>query len=201
MKKFFMTLAVAAMALGAMTSCGSKAETEGKDEGKELKTKIENCTDPDSLKIYVEQAHEYAAKLEAEGKGAEAEGYLDELLPVVQQKDSAAASYFQQLKSKAVEEVNEAKEAAKEAKDSVASAGKHAVEAGKDAVNAGKDAVKGAAESAEKKVSDAAAEAKQKGTEAVDAAKQKGSEAVNSAKQKGADAVQKGADAVKGLLK
>ena len=77
-----------------------------------MKAKIENCTDTDSLRIYVEQAQAYAQKLEAEGKGEEAEAYLSKITPVVQEKDPSVASYFEELKSKAKEEVEEVKDKA-----------------------------------------------------------------------------------------
>ncbi len=164
MKKVFMTLAIATAAIGSLTSCGSKAAREGSDEGEALKAKIENCTDPDSLKIYVEQAQTYAQKLEAEGKGEEAEAYLNKIVPVVQKKDPSVATYFEELKTKAGEEVTEAKEAV----DSVAGAVK-------DKSAAVVDSVKNA-----------------EAANAVEGVKKAGSDAVEAAKEKSAAAVQKG---------
>ena len=36
---------------------------KAKDEGADLKAKIESCTNPDSMKVYVQQAQAYAEKL------------------------------------------------------------------------------------------------------------------------------------------
>ena len=194
MKKVFLSLAVALMAAGALSSCGSKAADQGADEGEALKVKIENCSDPDSLKIYVEQAQEYAQKLEAEGKGEEAEAYLNKLLPAVQAKDPSVASYFEELKSKAKEEVSEVKEGV----DSLAnSAVDEAKKAGEDVKEAGEKAVNNAKEAGANAVN----AAKEKGAEAVDAAKNAGANAVEKGKEKASEAVQKGADNVKKLLK
>ncbi len=147
-----MTLTIAAAAIGSLTSCGSKAAREGSDEGEALKAKIENCTDPDSLKIYVEQAQTYAQKLEAEGKGKEAEAYLNKIVPVVQKKDPSVATYFEELKTKACE--------AKEAVDSVAGAVKDKSAAVVDSVkNAGANAVEG--------VKNAGSDAAQQGADKV----------------------------------
>lgn len=187
-------MAVAFMAAGALTSCGSKAATEGADEGEALKAKIENCTDTDSLKMYVEKAQEYAQKLEAEGKGEEAEAYLNKIVPAVQEKDPSVLSYFEELKAKAKAEVNEVKESA----DSIAS---DAVEGVKEAgANAVED-VKNAGNAAVEKGANAVNAAKEKGAEAVNSAVDKGANAVEKGKEKASDAVQKGADKVKNLLK
>ena len=76
-KLFFSSLAVAAV---LMTACSSKTtEKEATDEGAAIKAKIENCSDPDSLKIYVQQAKDYAAKLEKEGNDTAAQAYLNEV--------------------------------------------------------------------------------------------------------------------------
>lgn len=194
MKKLFLSMAAALLAASALTSCGSKATTEAADEGDALKAKIENCTDSDSLRIYVDQAQEYARKLEAEGKGAEAEAYLNALVPTIQEKDPSVASYFEELKAKAKEEVNAAKEGADSianaAVDNVKEAGENVKEAGENAVDAAKEAGKNAVNSA-----------KEKGKEAVDAARNAGANAVEKGKEKTSEAVQKGADKVKDLLK
>ncbi|MDE5684680.1 MAG: hypothetical protein K2I39_10800 [Muribaculaceae bacterium] len=52
MKKLVLT-AIVALALAA-TSCGTKS-TQGVSAS-DIKSKIENCSNPDSLKIYVDQA-------------------------------------------------------------------------------------------------------------------------------------------------
>ena len=194
MKKLFLSMAVALMTAGALTSCGSKAATEGADEGEALKMKIENCSDPDSLRIYVEQAQEYAQKLETEGKGVEAEAYINTLMPTVQKKDPSVASYFQELKAKAKEEV-------KEVKDGVDSVANSAVEGAKEVGENVKEAGENAVNTAKEAGANAVNSAKEKGAEAVDAAKNAGTNAVEKGKEKASDAVQKGADNVKKLLK
>lgn len=60
MKKLILSFAV--LATLAATSCGTSVK-KAEDEGAVIKAKIENCTNPDSLKIYVQQAKDYAAKL------------------------------------------------------------------------------------------------------------------------------------------
>lgn len=187
MKKLFLTLAVAAMAVGSLASCASKAEREAGDEGEALKAKIENCTDPDSLKIYIDEAQTYAQKLEAEGKGEEAEAYLNKLVPVVEKKDPSVSSYFQELKEKAKEEVKDAKEAADSVANAAADKGKEAVDSVKSKAGQAVDAAKTAAQNA--------------GSAAVDATKKAANDAVNKGKDAVSDAAQKGADKVKDLLK
>ena len=83
MKKILF-VAVVAMA-ATLASCSGTKQAE--DKGAALKAKIENCTNPDSLKLYVQQAQEYAQKLIAEGKDKEAQAYLDEVTPAVTAKD------------------------------------------------------------------------------------------------------------------
>lgn len=194
MKKLFLSMAVALMTAGALTSCGSNSAKEGADEGEALKAKIENCSDPDSLRMYVEQAQEYAQKLEAEGKGTEAEAYLNALIPTVQAKDPSVGAFFEELKAKAAAEVNAAKDGVdsltNSAVENAKEAGENVKEAGENAVNAAKEAGVNAVNSA-----------KEKGAEAVDAAKKAGSNAVEKGKEKVSDAAQKGADKVKDLLK
>ena len=204
MKKLFLTMAVAAMTAGVLTSCGSKAATAA-DEGEALKAKIENCSNPDSLKVYVEQAKEYAKKLEAEGKGQDAEAYLDEIIPAVKAKDASVASYFEELKDKAADEVNNVKEGvdsvATSAVDAAKEAGENVKEAGENAVNSAKEAAANAVDAAKEKVANAADAAKEKAANAVDAAKEKATNAADAAKEKASNAAQKEADKVKNLLK
>ena len=81
MKKLILATVVAAGAL-LMASCTSKAEKSEKD----LAAKIENCTNTDSIKVYVDQAKAYAQKLVSEGKVDEAKKYLEQIEPVVKAK-------------------------------------------------------------------------------------------------------------------
>lgn len=180
MKKLLFTLAaVATLSLGACQSSEQKAA----DEGAELKAKIENCNDPDSLAILVGQAKAYADKLMSEGKDSDAAAFLDEVTPTIDKKDPSLKEAFQNLG-----------DAVKTAADSVGSSVKDAAENAKDAAG---DALENA-----KEKGDAAVEtAKEKGAAAVETAKEKGAAAVDNAKQKAADAINKGADKLKDAVK
>ncbi len=168
-KLFFSLLAVAAV---IVTSCSSKTtEKEATDEGAAIKAKIENCSDPDSLKIYVQQAKDYAAKLVKEGNDTAAQAYLNEVAPVVRTKDPTAVNVFDQLEAKADSTVSAAVEKADSLKDVAADAAKAKVEEGK-----------------------------AKATEAANNVKDKAAAAADAAKQKTADAAQSAADKVKDVL-
>lgn len=171
MKKLVLT-AIVAIALAA-TSCGTKQT--GEVSASDLKTKIENCTNPDSVKIYVDQAKDYAKKLVDEGKIDEARKYLDQIEPVVKEKAPSLSSTF--------DAVNTALGKVKEV------AGDKAEEA-KDAAAAATDSVKNAADNAVQNAKDAASDAAQKTKDAVE-----------NAKDAASDAAQQGADKVKDLLK
>lgn len=170
MKKLvFSLLAIAAV---VVTSCSSKTtDAEAQDEGAVIKAKIENCSDPDSLKIYVQQAKDYAAKLVKEGNDTAAQAYLDEVAPVVREKDPTAVSVFDQLEAKADSTVSAAVEKADSLKDAAA------------------DAVKAKAE-----------ESKEKASQALNDAKDKAADKVDEAKAKAADATQSAADKLKNAI-
>lgn len=157
------------------------AEKKAEDKGAALKAKIENCSDPDSLKIYIDEAKDYADQLVKEGKDAAATDFLNEVTPAVKAKDPAAALRFTGLKLEA--QADSALEAAKESAKNLADSTKAAVESAKDA--------------AADKIKDAKDAAAEKVNSAKDAAKN----AVDAAKTKAADAAQKGADKVKELMK
>lgn len=169
MKKLFLSVALVATVM--MVSCS--AEKKAQDEGEALKAKIENCTDPDSLKIYVQQAKDYADKLIKDGKDSAAETFLNDVTPAVKAKDPSAALGLTalDLKAKADSTFEATKESAKELADSTS-------KAVSDKVNSAKDAI-----------SDAAQQTKDKAASAVE-----------SAKEKTADAAQAGADKVKELM-
>lgn len=180
MKKIILSLAVLA-AMTAASCSGNKAATT--DEGADIKAKIENCTNPDSLAIYVEQAKAYAAKLQEEGKTTDADSYLETVANAIQEKaPEAAPSLLEVLKGSAAEVVDAAQQSA----DSVYNAGAAAVDSAK-------QAVEGAVEGAKQAGKDAVDQAKQ-------GAQQAAQQAVDDAKQKGADAIQAGADKLKGAL-
>lgn len=172
MKKIFLSFAVAVLTVAGISSCSSTAKNETEDEGAALKAKIENCTDADSLRVYVEQAQAYVLKLQEEGKAEEAVAYLNEVAPVIEEKDPTVASYFQELKSKAEEGVNEAVE---EAKDAVVEAGEAVVDSAK---NKAAEVVETAKEAGKAAVETAANNAVEKGKEAVSNAAQKGADKV-----------------------
>lgn len=152
MKKLLFVVAIATVAV--TFSCSGNKQAE--DKGADLKSKIENCSNPDSLKLYVQQARDYAEKMIAEGKDTEAKAYLAEVIPAVTAKDP---SLVDKLKAEADSAATAISEKAVAAKDSVA------CKAGelKDSVasKAGKaaEAVKGAAADAVQKGSDKAKEA------------------------------------------
>lgn len=179
MKKLILSVAV--LATMVTVSCGS-TEKRAEDEGAALKAKIENCTDPDSMKIYVQQAQEYADKLVKEGKDDAANSFMQEVVLAVQAKDPVAAASFAELQ-------------AKEAVDSLAAAAKDKAQEVSDSVSAkvgdAKDAVKNAAEVAKDKTAEAAAAAKEKTTEAAAAAKEKAANAVKDGADKLKDAISK----------
>lgn len=172
-------LSVAVLAAMATVSCVS-TEKRAEDEGAALKAKIENCTDPDSMKIYVKQAQDYADKLVKEGKDDAANAFMQEVVPAVQAKDPVAAASFAEL-------------SAKEAVDSLAAAAKDKALEVSDTVAAkvgdAKDAVK-----------DAAAAAKDKTVEVAGNVKDKTVEAAAAAKEKTANAVKEGADKLKDAI-
>lgn len=159
MKKFIYAAAFA-IAVSAV-SCTSGTQ-EAQDKGAELKAKIENCTDPDSLKIYVQQAQDYAQKLIAEGKDAEAKAYLEEVNPIVEKKDPSALQILAAEADTAITAIKERAEAAKdsieakasEAKDSVKSKASKAVDAAKDAKDKAVDKAKDVANKTADKVKD-----------------------------------------------
>lgn len=176
MKKIL--IAAAVIAAVSMASCGGKESAAVKDNESAIKAKIENCTNPDSLSLYVDQAKAYAQKLVQEGKVDEAKKYLDQITPVVQDKAPALAGILETVKT-TLDKVPGSAEAAADsagtkagaAVDSLKSAGSQAVDA-----------------------------AKQKGSEVVESAKEKGAEVVDAAKDKAADAADKAGDAIKHAL-
>lgn len=175
MKKLILSFAV--LATLAATSCGTSVK-KAEDEGAVIKAKIENCTNPDSLKIYVQQAKDYAAKLVKDGDDSAAKAYLSEVAPVVQAKDPSAAGVFLGLKAEA---------------DSALTTAKNAVDSA--ATKTG-EAVKGAVDATKDKAAEVGNAVSDKASEVGNAVADKASDV----KQKTADAVQAGADKVKEAL-
>lgn len=169
MKKLFIAAGlVAMMALGSCS--GNKSNEAAASEATDFKAKIENCTNQDSIAVYVDQAKAYAEQLVKEGKVAEARKYLDDITPVVEQKAPALVSVINTAK----EGLDKLPEAATEGLTDAAS----------DAVDAAKDK----AEDAKDAVSEKAEAAKEKAEAVKDAAKDKAESAVNSAKDAAAGA-------------
>ena len=176
MKKLVFTVALTAVLALGNVSC-----SKGTDGCKAtaLKTKIENCSNPDSVKVYVEEAQAYAQKLAKEGKIDQAREYLSKIEPAVKAKAPALAATLTTASEALGKFSEQAKSKAGEAADSVAAAATTAKEA--------------VAQKAED-IKDATV---QKTADVKDAAAQK----VQEAKDATSDAAQTGADKVKELLK
>lgn len=151
MRKLIYSLAIAGMAF--MVSCS--AEKKAEDKGAELKAKIENCTNPDSLKMYIQQVQEYAAQLVEEGKDDAATAFIQEVAPIVEAKDPTASITLKALDLKA--QADSAIEATKEAAKNLADSASQVVN----------DKVEGAKEAAAQKANEAVEGAKDKAAEAV----------------------------------
>jgi hypothetical protein len=203
-KLFFPLLAAAAI---AMTSCSSKnaeANAESVDEGADLKAKIENCSDPDSLAIYVQQAKEYADRLVAEGDEDAAKSYIEEVLPVVTEKAPASVNLLDVLKSYVTSTVDSTVSTAAQAEAGVVDAATSVVEGGKaqaeQAVNNAKTTVDNAKAAAEANAAAAKTAANAAATAAKDKATSEAQNAANTAKTKAANAIQSAADKAKSAL-
>lgn len=170
MKKLLLSIAVVAALCAATASCGKSADSTAS-----MKSKIENCTNTDSLRAYVEQAKAYADKLVAEGKEDEARKYLAELEPVVKSKAPALSGALSTVESTLDKVKENASDKADEAKNSAAAA-----------VDSAKSAVGSAAEAVKDKAADVASAVKEK---------------TQDVKEGAADAAQKGDDKVKEILK
>lgn len=172
MKKLVLIGALAAVLAIGSVSCSKK---DGASDPSAITSKIENCTNTDSLKVYVDQAKAYAQKLVKEGKVDQAKEYLAKIEPVVKEKAPALAGTLATVET---------------ALDKVGDAVGDKVDDAKDAASAAADSLGSAAESARDAVAEKAGEVK-------DAAAEK----IQQAKDATADAAQKGADKVKDLLK
>lgn len=163
MKKILLSVAV----LATMLASCSQAQ-KAKDQANDFKSKIENCSDPDSLKMYVRQAVAYADSLKAAGKDAEAEDYLNDIQTTVTSKDASMATFFDTAKARLDTEIKAdsikaaTEKAAKEVADSAASK-----------AGAVKDAAVDAAKDAASKVSDAASKGVDKAKDAANSAADK----------------------------
>lgn len=171
MKKLVLVFALAGALLAGSTACSKKGDASS--EASALATKIENCTNTDSLQLYVAQAKAYAEKLVREGKAEQAKEYLAKIEPVVKAKSPAAASAL----SAAGQIIDKAVDAVKDGASTATDAVKDAADATADKANEVKDA---AADKANE-VKDAATE---KAAEVKDAAADKANQAADAVKDK-----------------
>lgn len=197
MKKILLFVAVAASLSFAACSSADKAANESADS---FKSKIENCTNPDSLKIYVEQAKEYAQKLISEGKVDEAKKYLNDIQPTVEKYAPSLAGTLSTVKNLVDKVPASAESATDAATDSLKSAASDAVNAAGDAVNAAGDAVSAKANEVKDAATDKANEVKDAAADKANEVKQNVKDGVDNAKQKSADAIQSAADKAKEAL-
>ena len=137
MKKLVFSAAAVAMMVG-MYSCGGSS-TKTVADGDAIKAKIENCKDPDSLKIYVQQAKDHAMNLMAKGDSTAAAAYIKDIAPAVRQKDASVAAEINAIAEQAnyttVVAVDSAKTTVANAADSVKNAAASAYDAVKGAVS------------------------------------------------------------------
>ena len=199
MKKFLLPAAL--LAILTLGSCSSKTSTAG-DSVSDFKSKIENCTNTDSIQAYVGQAQEYVQKLVDEGKIDEAKKYLAELEPVVKEKAPKFAGAFDAVKTfidkvpaAGEDALDKAKDAAAVAGDSLQSAAENVKDAAADKVNDIKEAVSDKANEAKDAVSEKANEVKdavsEKAGDVKDAVSKKATEVTDAAKDKVNDLLKK----------
>lgn len=177
MKKLMVYAALALVV--AMGSCsGDKGGDSVKATESSLTSKIENCTNPDSLKVYVEEVKSYAQKLVDEGKVSEAQEFLNKITPAVQEKAPGLAGTLETVKEAIAkipgQAADELKDAAGDAVDQAQSA---VTEAGQDAI----DKVKGAAENVKEGAANVVNDAKEGAVDTYTQAKNKVQDAATSA--------------------
>lgn len=184
MKKLLMAAMVAVAAAGALGySCSADRSKVDEINPATLAEKIRNCTNDDSLKLYVDAAKDYASRLASENKLDSARLYLAEIVPEVTKKDPKLADNFKSVEGVIEGAANSADstlsalgDKAGEAADSVVSKTKEAASAVADKAGDLKDAavdkakeLKDAAADKAKQVKDEASEA---GKNAADKAKE-----------------------------
>ncbi|MBD5375438.1 MAG: hypothetical protein HDR77_09725 [Bacteroides sp.] len=187
MKKLILSVAVVAAA--AFVACTSSKTS---DSAAAITSKIENCTNADSLKTYVNQAKEYVQTLVNEGKLEEAKAYLAKIEPIVKEKAPALAGALTSVES-AIDKVGDMvstdkiEATADSTKQAVADSISAKVDDTKDAIG---EAVSDTKESFSEKVSHAV----ENGKEAVGNAAEKSKEAVGNAAEKSKEAVSNAAE-------
>lgn len=181
MKLIITSVATAALAL-TIVFCSTQERAQHSEMS--LASKIENASNPDSVKAYVNSAKEHIDKLIADGDLVAAKAYLDSIQPVVEKKDPAMVHIFtptkaEMAKAEAKAAAEDAAEAMREGADTVASKASDLLDK---TTEAAKATAKNAAD---------------KGAEIVDKTKEKGADIVDKAKDKGQDLTEKAKDAVK----
>lgn len=181
MKKLLLSIAVVAALCAATASCGKSADSTAS-----MKSKIENCTNTDSLRVYVGQAKAYAQKLVKEGKVDEAKEYLAKIEPVVKEKAPALAGTLSTVET---------------ALDKVGNAVGDKTQEAKDAVSDAADSIGSAASQAGEAVADKAGELKDKAADKAGELKDKAADKLQQAANATSEAAQQGAEKVKDILK
>lgn len=176
MKKVLLAVAVV-LAVTAAACSGTTAKT--KENEKCLKEKIENCSDPDSLQIYVNEAKNYADSLAAAGKPEEAKKYLEDIEPAV---DKVAPTLKEQFKA---------------TWESIEATTKAAADTIKGKVGESVDSLSNAAGEAKDKLAKKSNEVKDKVSDKANETYNKGKDAVNDAAKSAGDAAQKALDKLK----
>lgn len=176
MKKVLLAVAVV-LAITAAACSGTTAQT--KENEKSLKTKIETCTNPDSLQMYVNQAKCYADSLAAAGKTEEAKKYLEDLEPAVAKADPSLKEQF------------------KSTWESIEATTKAAADSVKNKVSESVDSLGNAAGNAKDKLVEKSGEVKDKVADKANETYNKGKDAVNEVAKSVGDAAQKTLDKLK----
>lgn len=183
MKKLVLSAALCAVLAIGGVSC-SKSGSE--DAAAAMTSRIENATNADHIKGYVDEAKAYAQKLVREGKVEEAKEYIAKIEPVVKEKAPQYAGVLESV-SKALDKVGDvASDKLDDAKDAAGAAA--------DSVGSAASSVADAAEAKAEELKDATVE---KAKEVKDATVDKAKEVRDAT----VDAAQKGADKVKQALK
>ncbi len=203
MKKLILSVAIVAGA--AMMACSTADKTAEKASA--MTSKIENCTNPDSLKAYVDQANEYVQTLVNSGKIKEAQEFMAKIEPVVKEKAPALAGTFTAVQAAIGKAADTAKETAADAaeqtkeavSDSIDSKVEAAKDAAADAVDNATDAVKDKASQATDAVKGAAEKVADKTTDVAKNVADKTTDVAKTVADKAGNAAQKTADKLKDL--
>lgn len=168
-------LAIALIAGLSVTSC-SKTDKAADEQANDFKSKIENCTNPDSIAMYVDQAQAYAQKLADEGKIDEAKKYLADIQPIVEEKAPKLAGTFNVVKDALDKLPVKADSLKNVAVDTLKSVGANAVDSAKTAIaNMANESVEGAKSAVNAK----ADELNDKATDAVNKAEDSAKDKLN----------------------